>query len=197
MTKQETEKKIERILQVTLEVLSKNGYENTTINDIADAAGISRGLLHYYFKDKEDMVAKALSYGFEPMWDASVANIAKAKSLEQLIDNMINVLKTNVRDNPDFTALLFEMWVSGRRSSKIRRVFNEGMTEAVNRLVKLLQLASAAGVVKISPSEAEGVVRVLLGLYHGLAMQLLADPDKAKDHKLWAPVRKMLLVAFQ
>jgi AcrR family transcriptional regulator len=62
------EEKAERMIEATLAVLSKKGYENTTINDVADAAKVSRGLLHYYFKDKEDMVSKALAFGFEPMW---------------------------------------------------------------------------------------------------------------------------------
>lgn len=191
------EEKINTILTTALSLLAKKGYENTTINDIADAAKISRGLLHYYFKDKEDLVAKALTFGFGPMWDSSIGKIQSARSPEQLVDTMIEVLKNNIRENPDFSALLFEMWVSGRRSAKIRKVFNDGLDEAIRRLRTLVELASSIGIIKIDKEESEGIIRVLLAMYHGLAIQLLANPDKIEDGKIWALVRKMLLSSLK
>lgn len=194
---EQSQDKSTRIMQAALTVLSKNGYEGATINEIADAAKISRGLLHYYFKDKEEMVAKALEYGFGPMWDSSVGKLANVKSAEELVDNMIDVLKKNVQEYPDFTALLFELWVSGRRSAKIRKVFNDGFNEAINRLDKLLQLGSSLGVIKINSGESEGIIRILLAMYHGLAIQLLTNPEKIKDKKMWEPIRRMLLSMFR
>ena len=43
------EQKINEILKNALKVLAKNGYENTTIANIATESGVSRGILHYYF----------------------------------------------------------------------------------------------------------------------------------------------------
>jgi AcrR family transcriptional regulator len=166
------EEKANQILQAALKVLSKKGYESTTINDIADEAKMSRGLLHYYFKDKEDLVAQAMSFGYGAMWDSSIGSIQGASSTEALVDNMIGVLKKNIKDNPDFSALLFEMWVSGRRSAKIKNVFDDGLNESISRLKTLVEFAARVGIIKVDPSEAEGIVRILLAMYHGLAMQL-------------------------
>ena len=55
------EKKIDSILRASLNVLATKGYENATIADISKAAHVSRGILHYYFSDKEDLVSKALA----------------------------------------------------------------------------------------------------------------------------------------
>ena len=190
------QEKSERIMKSALALLAKKGYENTTINDMADSAKVSRGLLHYYFKDKEDLVSKALTYGFGSMWEASIASLAGASTAEELADGMIDVLKKNIQHNPDFSALLFEMWVSGRRSGKIAKVFGDGLDNTVDELKKLLELASSAGIIKIDPADSEGIVRILLAMYHGLAIQLLTNPEKLKDKKLWAPVRRLLLMAF-
>ena len=190
------EEKISKILSTALSLLAKKGYENTTINDIADTARISRGLLHYYFKDKEDLAAKALTFGFGPMWDSSVDMIQNARSSEQLVDTMIEVLRKNIQESPDFSALLFEMWVSARRSGKIRKVFNDGLNEAIDRLQKLLEFANSIGIIKIRSDESEGIVRILIAMYHGLTMQLLIDPEKIDNRKMWVPIRKILLSAF-
>jgi AcrR family transcriptional regulator len=191
------EEKAERIMEAALAVLSKNGYENTTINEVADAAKVSRGLLHYYFKDKEDMVSKSLAFGFGPMWGSSVGSLSGAKSPEELVDGMIEILKRNVQENSDFAALLFEMWVSSRRSAKIDKVFKDGLDEAINRLKALLEFASSVGVIKVDASEAEGIVRMLFAIYQGMAMQLILNPEKVKDKRMWAPIRRVLLAAFK
>ncbi len=196
MSKASKEEKVDRILSAALTVLSKQGYEKTTINDVADEANVSRGLLHYYFKDKEDMVAKALTFSFGSMWDASMGILQSAKSAEQLVDNMIEVLKKNLQEKPDFSALLFEMWVSSRRSQKIRKVFVDGLNETILRLKGLLQLASSFGMINIASDDAEGTVRILVALYHGLTIQLLTNPEKIKDKKMWTPIRNVLLTAF-
>lgn len=193
----EREEKVSRILKAALEVLSKKGYENTTINDIADTAKLSRGLLHYYFKDKEDLVAQAMSSGFGSMWDSSIGSLQNSGSPEALVDSMIGILKRNVRENPDFSALLFEMWVSGRRSAKIKKVFDDGLNESIDRLKTLLEFAARMGVIKIDPAESEGIVRTLLAMYHGLAMQLLSNPKKAEDEKMWAPIRRTLMLMMK
>ena len=191
------EDKSAKILASALEILAKKGYENTTINDIADNAKISRGLLHYYFKDKEDLAAQAMSFGFGSMWESSIGNIQSARSPEQLVDSMIEVLKKNTLERPDFSALLFEMWVSSRRSAKIHKVFSDGLQETINRLEGLLGVANSLGIIKADPSELEGMVRVLIALYHGLTIQLLTNPEKAKDKKMWVPIRKLLLSSFK
>ena len=197
MVRESREDKVERILTSTLSELAKKGYESTTINDIADSAKISRGLLHYYFKDKEDLVAQALSFGFGTMWDASIASISSARTPEQLVDAMIDVLKKNLKEKPDFSALLFEMWVSSRRSRKINKVFADGLNEAISRLKKLFEFASAMGIVKLNQGEAEGFVRMLLAVYHGMAIQLLSSPERIDDDRIWLPIRRMLLLALQ
>ena len=191
------EDKSAKILASALEILAKKGYENKNINDIADNAKISRGLLHYYFKDKEDLAAQAMSFGFGSMWESSIGNIQSARSPEQLVDSMIEVLKKNTLERPDFSALLFEMWVSSRRSAKIHKVFSDGLQETINRLEGLLGVANSLGIIKADPSDLEGMVRVLVALYHGLTIQLLTNPEKAKDKKMWVPIRKLLLSSFK
>jgi AcrR family transcriptional regulator len=192
------EEKIKTILRTALSLLAKKGYENTTINDMEDTAGISRGLLHYYFKDKAELAARTLQFGFGPMWDSSIGKIQSARSAEQPVDTMIEVLKNNVRDNPDFSALLFEMRVSERRSAKIKKLFNEGIDEAIDRLTKLLEIAARIGIIKVDPKWSEGIIRMLLAIYHGLAIQLLiAGPEKIDDKKVGVPLRGILVSAFK
>ena len=52
----------ERILQAAFDVLSREGYENTSIKQIAEQAGVAQGLVHYYFKSKQRLVMAVLQF---------------------------------------------------------------------------------------------------------------------------------------
>ncbi len=54
----------ERIIEKGLKLFVKNGYEATTLDAIADAAGISRRTFFYYFTSKEDVLLAARDSGF-------------------------------------------------------------------------------------------------------------------------------------
>ena len=50
----------ERLLQAAVELVSEQGYEATTLGDIADRAGSARGLVSYYFPGKRQLVQSAV-----------------------------------------------------------------------------------------------------------------------------------------
>jgi AcrR family transcriptional regulator len=52
----------EKILQAAFTVLSRQGYENTSIKDIAEAAGVAQGLVHYHYKSKQQLVLSVLEF---------------------------------------------------------------------------------------------------------------------------------------
>jgi AcrR family transcriptional regulator len=53
-----------RIVEKGLKLFVRNGYEATTLDAIATAAGISRRTFFYYFKSKEDVLLAAHDSGF-------------------------------------------------------------------------------------------------------------------------------------
>src|ERR1700675_3424091 len=54
----------DRIIEKGLKLFVKNGYEATTLDAIAEAAGISRRTFFYYFESKEDVLLAAHDSGF-------------------------------------------------------------------------------------------------------------------------------------
>src|ERR1700728_2225941 len=54
----------ERIIEKGLKLFVKNGFEVTTLDELAKAAGISRRTFFYYFKSKEDVLLAAHDSGF-------------------------------------------------------------------------------------------------------------------------------------
>ena len=91
----------ERILQAALAALSGRGYERTTVKDIAEEARVAPGLIHYYFKSKQQLVVAALLVCCDKIAldVGSVTDVAAA----------FDVLKTSLRENSEFHRFFIEM----------------------------------------------------------------------------------------
>lgn len=176
--------KMIQILDAVRTVLARKGLISTTISEIAHEAGVSRGLLHYYFKGKDDMVTQAFQASMES-YKAGVREIfTTAESAAELAQNLCRALREILINDPDFFRLLFERWGLARRGPKMagelteyhqmfRNMIREGMEKLIERGV-------------IRPRQPlEGLVVFLTGIVDGLGMQLVLEPAIATDEAVW------------
>jgi AcrR family transcriptional regulator len=190
------EETINGILRAAVKVLAQKGYEQATIADISQAADVARGALHYYFRDKEDLVTKALASTTSSMVQTSLEGL-KGESAEEIVDNVINVHKKNIRENSDFYGFLFEMWCVSRRSKKIRKEFMTCQDKVITAIKKWLENASRQAIIKTNPDEPEALARLLLATTDGLVFELIDHPEKVIDKKTWIPFKKMILAVLK
>jgi AcrR family transcriptional regulator len=55
----------EKIIEVALKVFGRKGYFKTTVDDIAKTAGLAKGTLYLYFKDKESLYIATIDQQFK------------------------------------------------------------------------------------------------------------------------------------
>jgi AcrR family transcriptional regulator len=60
-----SENRRDQIVKAAVRLFSENGYFQTTIDDIAEEADVSKGLIYLYFKDKHDLLFYALRFVLE------------------------------------------------------------------------------------------------------------------------------------
>jgi len=53
------------ILDAAMRVFAEKGFFKATMREIADAAGVTHGMIRYYFRIKENLWAEVINYGFE------------------------------------------------------------------------------------------------------------------------------------
>lgn len=98
-TQTETEDKTaaeEKILRAAKDIFMLKGLEATSMSDIAKAAGISRTLLHYYFRTKEKLfreIFRNVVNGFMPQLGKIVrARTTVREKVEKFVDSYIDLL---------------------------------------------------------------------------------------------------------
>ena len=74
----------EKILNVTRTLYSAHGCENTTIDDIITAIGITKGAFYHYFKSKEDLCKTVIEQVIEDYQNLAQSIDPSAEPIEQL-----------------------------------------------------------------------------------------------------------------
>jgi AcrR family transcriptional regulator len=195
--KAKRDQKIDAILSSTIQLIAERGYADTSIADIANHAKVYKSLLHYYFKDKEDLVSKALASRSNIMIRPAKEALSSVKSADDLVNGAVFFFKSDMEQNPDFFGLIFETWCTGRRSKRIKQEFNAGVNQRVTDIKEVLEDAAKHHLIRMQDSdELEGLARIILALYHGIALQLIHNPEMSSNQKMWNKLKKMLLAGL-
>lgn len=162
-----------RLMEATLELLNGRGYSRTTVADIADLAGVSRGALSHHFESKDDLVAAAV----DRMLGKATAEIAA----------LAGEVQAGAMDLDGFIDRLWEMF-----SGQLFFVTLEHVTEARHnpwlhgRLVPLVKEFHAAldaiwrGFFDgsgLSAAEVETTLNATLCLLRGMGFQTVLRRD--------------------
>jgi TetR/AcrR family transcriptional repressor of nem operon len=133
-----------RILDATLHVIREKGYEATRIEDVCEAAGLTKGSFFHHFKSKQDLALAAADYWGERTGAlfASAPYHEPADPLDRLLA-YVDFRKAIVKgDLPDFTCLLGTMVQETYDTHPaIREACNKGISDHAATLVPDIEAA--------------------------------------------------------
>ena len=78
------EASIQKILDASLELFGTVGYQSTSMSQIAEKAGVSKGLIYNYFESKEDLL-KSMIDRLSEVGDQMIGDVMSADPRETLI----------------------------------------------------------------------------------------------------------------
>ncbi len=177
--------KAQRIVDAMRESVAKRGAAASTFEHVAREAGVSRGLLHYYFGTKERLLVEVVRRDTEIRVARLDELLRRAESVDDVIDGLVASLTDMIENEPAFFLLLYELFSAGRRNPDIQREVGQLFGRTRSHVAEILCTKEAEGVVKLRHG-AEATVSYLLAVADGFALQALSDPDCRVDGALAA-----------
>jgi AcrR family transcriptional regulator len=169
--------KAQRIVEAMRRSVARRGTAGSTFDHVSREAGVSRGLLHYYFGTKEQLLVEAARRDCELRMELLEHQLAGAQTADDFIDLMAQNLQETVREDPEFVTLVFELFMLSRRNEDIAAEYRGLMQRMRGQVAAMLALAQGEGILRLH-AEPEAVADVLFSLGDGLALRMLADPDR-------------------
>jgi AcrR family transcriptional regulator len=177
MTRSLAGEKPQRIVEAMRRSVARRGTAGSTFDHVAREAGVSRGLLHYYFGTKEQLLVEAVRRECEVRMGMLELQLADARTADDFIDLMARNLQQTVSSDPDFVTLVFELFTLSRRNSEIAVEYRELLRRTREQVAELLASAQQQGVLQLH-AEPDAVAEVLFSLADGFALRMLSEPDR-------------------
>src|ERR671921_1775454 len=81
--------KAQRIIAAMRASVGKRGAAGSTFDQVAREAGVSRGLLHYYFGSKEQLLVEVVRHDCEVRIEAMDERIARASTADEIVAALV------------------------------------------------------------------------------------------------------------
>jgi AcrR family transcriptional regulator len=174
-TKAETEQTKEAITRAAEDLFSEHGYENVSLEDIAAAAGVTRGAVHWHFKNKQGLLLEIRSRIEMPM--EHLHNLMISDSCQDPLLALADTLRKSLRefqDNPKLrklTKIVFKFEYSGERESAGGKSPEQRAREVLTEVLRSAQERSSFSV----PWSPESGALAFVGMLSGLLAEWVRD----------------------
>jgi AcrR family transcriptional regulator len=169
--------KAQRIVDAMRRSVARRGSAGSTFDHVSREAGVSRGLLHYYFGTKEQLLVEAVRRDCELRLERLQAQLSTAQTPDDFIGLMAQSLQETVAEDPDFVTLVFELFTLSRRNSDIALEYAALLRRMREQLAGMLAAAEKDGVLRLH-ADAEVVAEILFSLGDGFALRMLGEPGR-------------------
>jgi AcrR family transcriptional regulator len=103
----------ERILTAAAEEFAANGFFGARTQAIADAAGVNKAMLHYYFRTKENLYGHVIAGALGRILNQVGQAWLSQGSLESRLEKVVDAYMDNYERNPGFLKIILREFVDG------------------------------------------------------------------------------------
>jgi len=154
------------LAHAAFEVLRARGMQ-TSMRELADALGVKRPTLYFYFPDLGAVFETVLEQTYKTFADEVVA---RTKAVEHPLDRLRTVVEATVdfhRQRPNLIGGLFQLWAVGGRdfASILER---ERKMVLIGRAALVADLRAGIARREVKPCDPERVVEMVLAVVDGV-----------------------------
>ena len=179
-----SDKKIQ-ILEALNQCLQAKPFDQTSIKDIAQAAGVNHGLLHYYFKSKEDILIHYIDYvidHYRALFNDWLTENEDGRLLDrELVESFFKFMNEKITLNRPLSKVFIEIWEIAAYNPAVKSKLQRAYQEWVSILTDMLQKVSR------DADASRRISFAVVAFLEGMALfSIILDPDKDEFQKILA-----------
>ena len=187
-----SEERRNQILEATMAVFARQGFEQARMDDIAQEVGLSKGALYLYFKSKDAIISAILQFFFSHAMK-KLQGFLESEETPSVREQLLRLNQYYVGEMKWMVSMLpisFQFYAVAARQKAVRQVLKRYFKDYREVLAELIQRGMYRG--EFRPMQAEDVAIAVTALYEGLALLWMVDPDAT----MWEQIgeRSLLLL---
>ncbi len=157
--------------------VARRGVAGSTFDHVAREAGVSRGLLHYYFGTKERLLAEVVRRETATRLPVLRDRLVAAGDADEVIHVLVASLRATVRDDPEFATVLLELFALARRQPEIAAEVHDLLERMRSEVAAVLEQKNADGVLRLRGGPRD-IADLLFVVGDGATIRILAEPHR-------------------
>jgi AcrR family transcriptional regulator len=158
----------EEILRATCREVIARGFASTRVRDVADALGVSSGLVFYHFTSKEKLLGEAFRFAAEETLDGLAATATGAGSALQRLDRILRLYFP--AGSSEAWALWIDAWGQALRDPELAEISRLLDLRWKQTIAEVIREGVAAG--ELTCPDPDGTAWRLTALLDGLGVQV-------------------------
>ena len=130
-----------QIIYSLMSVMATRGYDGASISEIARSAGLTKGLIHYHFKNKQEILIallQELGTEHQKILDGTLSEKAKSP-VDQMAAFIDFHLSTGTTSNPEVLQCWIVISAEALRQTEIKHEYNKILTQIANLLISIIE----------------------------------------------------------
>lgn len=161
------------IREAAMRVVARKGYDHVTVQDIADEAGIAKGTVYLYFKSRDDILEKTMSFAFEDLHTSVRAAIDAGGTFPECVERIVQAQLDYFERSEEFFRLYLAMAEPlGQRRLRKHAAYRTHITQ----LVTFIEGAAKRGEVHDAP--ADRIAVAIASVIRDVGMQRMTEKSK-------------------
>jgi AcrR family transcriptional regulator len=156
------------------ESVAEVGIAGSTFDRVSAKAGVSRGLLHYYFGTKERLLVEVIRRDTDDRIDALGTALRGARTVDQVIGAFFDAFERSMQEQ-GYVFLVSELFVAGRNQPDVLSELGGLYGRARSEYSEILREKESQGVIR-PRFGVESVLAYLFAAGDGIIVQVLSDP---------------------
>jgi AcrR family transcriptional regulator len=168
--------KAARIVEAMRASVATRGFNASTFDQVARAAGVSRGLLHYYFGTKERLLVEAVRRECDLRHEQIDRAMAGANSADEVLAALVQAFEEFLGEGPSPAVMFYEVLTLAQRNEEIAAQLADLGRRMRGHIAEALRDKARAGVLELR-ADADTAASFVLALADGITIRLMSEPD--------------------
>ena len=161
------------IIRATIRCLARSGFSQLTMKRLAAEAGVSQGILHYYFKDKRAILAAAASHVMDDLDLRAKSKSANRRDASSRLRAMIKASLAVATVDREFWTVFMALWGETLHDPALASINRATYQRARNSIGGIIEQGVRDGDFK--PVNIVHASAMVLALIDGISLQLTFD----------------------
>jgi TetR/AcrR family transcriptional regulator, repressor for uid operon len=183
----------EKIVRAAIIAFSRDGYDRTRMDDIAEIAKLSKGALYLYFRSKEDLFYAISENSIRELKELLSALFTKS---EDLITDSQKFYVSFRRSSEQSDKVLLETIAESSRNRKLQEMLYRQRLKVLDVLTGYLNLQIKKGFLN-DGIDVNAVALGLVALYDGLTVDKIIGINESQNEKAWNLAMKAILSSLR